>query len=249
VLALILCASLSQAPKVAVVPSPSLNVPARRVADLTHSLMEMIDSNGMQAAESQGTCENRACLISNAKNLNAVAVISVAFAAVGKDTVVDLEALTTTDGKSIAQTTFTVRGDGHVLTIEASSFVNDVRRALPTQKETSQEPPKKDPNLEPEHSREPPEVVTPNKGSLVPGFVAAGITLAAGTVAGVFGVLGLTENSRLHEHHDGEVVSQATYDSLVQLRDSSNSHFTIGAIVLGAAVALAVTTIILFVTN
>lgn len=130
VLTLVLCLALGQAPKVVVVQTSNLGVPAKRTVELTQLLLDLMKAEKLDAVESKTACNGGACVIATAKRAETAGAISVNFASVGKDAVMDLESLSASDGKAIAQTTFTVKSTDSKLPFEALAFLADTRRAL-----------------------------------------------------------------------------------------------------------------------
>jgi hypothetical protein len=130
-LALVITAALAQGPlqQVAVVHASKAGVAPKRVTALLQELLEIIRANGLEPVATRGRCEDRACLTNIGRELRAEAIVSVTFASVGRDTVVDIECIKTSDEKTLAQETFTVR-EGKPLSIEATTFMHDVMVAL-----------------------------------------------------------------------------------------------------------------------
>ena len=246
-IALALCAVLSQAPvqKVAVVSPSDLGIPARRAAELVKNLVDVIRSVGLEPVEARQPCDNRACLIATGKELKAVAVISVAFAAVGKDVVVDLEGVQTSDGHKLAQTTFTVRsGEARPLTIDASAFVSDVKQALPpspAQPLASDTP--KSSHVKPEATPREPDLTEPSEPSSrqPPYAFLVATTSVFAVAAATFWIV-----ARVEQNGIPATASLATQHDWDGLRDQANRNYSIGWGAAGVAIAAAATTLILY---
>jgi hypothetical protein len=190
VLALVFTLTLAQTP-VALVQSSNFGVPARRTAELTHALSELIKLQGLTPIEASRPCENRECVVSVAKELKTTAVMSLAFALVGKDTLLDIEALQVSDEKSIAQATFKVPAGSALPAIETTQFLVTFKAALPSDvpKQAAVVPePKKDETAAPVATvtQPPPASSGP---SLVPGITLGAAAVVAGAVSlAVFGI-------------------------------------------------------------
>lgn len=106
-LSLVLCAVVAQGPslRVAVVRGSNLGFDA----DLVQSVEQLATLDGLEVVAGLEACADQQCLLDTAAALKAAAVISGSLAALGRDTVMDLECLQLPDGASIAQTMFTVR--------------------------------------------------------------------------------------------------------------------------------------------
>ena len=237
-LAVALWLTLAQAPaqKIAVVPSANLGVPPKRAAELMKSFVELVRSEGLEPFEAH-PCDGRACVIAAAKEAHATAAVSIAFAAVGKDTIIDLECLAE-DGKSLDQTTFTVRGGETKLTIEASSFINEVKRKLP-QPSTSQPPPPHDgqsvSTLDP--PAQPPESIeATHLRSRVIGISAAVAAALAGGGSLAFAIVSQNQLKAFPAR-------AANPDDWLAPRDIQRRNLTLAWVTCGVAAALAATAI------
>lgn len=202
-LALLAAALLAQ-PPVAVVQTSNFGVPAKRAGELTRALGELMKKQGMQPIEVQGTCEDHACMLAKAGEVKAVAVISIAFAIVGKDTLLDLEALRTRDQASLAQATFKVPPNSSLRPGETAAFLEKIEMAVkpavvaepvkePQTPPSKVEPPKSEPPL----TAVPPEAVveeSESSRSLAPPIVLGVVGVAAGVASAV--LLGFAR----HEH-------------------------------------------------
>jgi hypothetical protein len=191
VLALVVTLTLAQTP-VALVQSSNFGVPARRTAELTHALSELIKLQGLTPIEASRPCDSRACVVSVAKELKATAVMSLAFAMVGKDTLLDVEALQVSDEKSLAAATFKVPVGASLPAVETTQFLVTFKGALPsdTPKQATVVPETK--TEEPTHVSTSTASASSGGRSMVPGIVVGAAAVVAGAVA--FSILGVAES-------------------------------------------------------
>ncbi len=245
-----MCAALAQAPqKIAVVHGSNLGVSAKRVADVSRLLLEVLKAEKLEPLESKLPCEDPACLLATAKELGTAAVVSMSFAPLSKDTIVSLEALDAA-GKQLAQQTFTLKASDTKLPQEARAFAQAVRRELEappavvakddTPKETKLVPPPKTaeppPELvveRPEHSRAP--AIAVGVGAVAVG-VAAVILLALASGESAEANRTVAPGLAAHPRPEAE-----------RLIDSANTKYTASMATGIGAAALAVTSMVLFV--
>jgi hypothetical protein len=257
VLALLAAAMLAQ-PPVALVQSSNFGVPARRAADLTHTLAEMFRKQGLNPVEVTGTCEDHPCLLAKAAEVKAVAVISIAFAVVGKETLVDLEALRTRDEAALAQATFKLPANSSLRPGETAAFIEKIEMAVkpslvaePVKEPT---PPRAEPHLTPPPQPEPvaPVVEAPveNQPSHVPVYTVGAATLLSAAVSGTFLGLALAQGAQVHDSistdASGVQVSTLMMTVAKQKIVLENRYLTYAAVVGGVAGALLVTTLVMW---
>ena len=239
-LSLMVCAALAQAPvKVAVLQSSNLGVAAKRTDELTLQLIALMRANGLEPLESSLPCQNRVCVVAAAKQLEAPAVVSAAFALVGKEVVMDLECIGVDDGKTLVQTTFTSTSTDLKLEPEALKFVYDVKTEVTKVSAVAE---LKSPTLVPEPNPTPNPVtgiVEPAPHSRVPGALLGGAAVALGAVSIAFAVIGLDQRNRVWSSPDA-MHSSLTMPQAEQLVFSSNTNFSIGSILGGVATGLLV---------
>ena len=252
-LSVLLCAALSQAPtKVAVVHGSSVGVAAKRVAEGSQLLLQELQAQGVEPVESKLPCDSRPCVVAAGRELGQPAVISISFAPVGRDTVMDLECLRVFDGRTLAQMTFTLRASDTELPSAASSFVSTVKVTLRSAAVTGATPPAKKPDApveakltpadapreslmaeQPAHSRAP--AIAVGAGAVVVGLVAV-VLVALATNDASEANRTVAPGMAAHSRADAEA-----------LRSSANSKYT-GALGAGlGAGALALTSLVLFV--
>jgi hypothetical protein len=236
----VLCALLAQAQplKLAVVQGSNLGVPEARAADLTRSVVELARLEGLDAAAVEPPCPGQACALEAAREHGADALVSVGFAALGRDAVMDLDARTIT-GELLAQLTVTVRGTLKAnLLFEHQPFLRKVKRALGGEVTEPEPPLIATPRVEPQPPAAPPQVAaaprSPSKVPYVTGAAALGAAVASAVLFGV----NVNEQPRLRSDVlPRELVPQAVaYDDRTTLATS---------LLIGAGVAL-VLTIVLF---
>jgi hypothetical protein len=244
VVALLVAVTLAQAP-VALVQTSNFGVPPKRVAELTHELGELLKLHGMTPIEVKGTCEDRVCLIASGKDVGADAVISLGFATVLKDTLVDMQALLVESDKTLKPVTFKIAPGASMPSLETTQFLVALKNILPPPPLELKAPP---PTLTPPPSvelatpRAPPPSV-PLISSRTPAFVASGAAIAAGISALILEALAIADKHTLD--------NQPPYSSLTEtqglaLRNRSNGCFT-GALVTSiSAAALIALAIVLF---
>jgi hypothetical protein len=257
VLALLAAAVLAQ-PPVALVQSSNFGVPARRAADLTHTLAEMLRKQGLNPVEVTGTCEDHPCLLAKAAEVKAVAVISIAFAVVGKETLIDLEALRTRDEAALAQATFKLPANSGLRPGETGAFIEKIEMAVqpsvvaePVKEPT---PPKEEPHVTPPARPEPvqPLVEAPveSEPSHLPVYVVGAATLLSAAVSGTFLGLALAQgaqvNGSITTDASGAQVSMLMRTVAQQKIALENRYLTYAAVVGGIAAALLVTTLVMW---
>lgn len=256
-LTLVLCAALSQNPRVAVVQSSNLGVSPKRSAELTNQLVDLLISEKLDPIDTKVACDNRACLVAAGKKLGAVVVISVALAALGKETVMDLEAVLVDDTKSLSQTTFTAKPGVPALPFEAVSFAADLRRVLgsstppSTPKVAVQDDAPKTPALTPEPTPPKPELVTepatPSK-SLAPGIALGAGAVVAGVVALVmYGIGEPKRRDAVAVDPSGSSMSIHTRSEAEGLASSANILLNMAGTLGITAGALALASMLMFV--
>lgn len=132
----VVCAVLAQAPqplplRLVVIQGSNLGVAPARAAELTRTVIELARLEGMDAAAVEAPCSGQQCLVEAARENGADAVVSVTFAALGKDAVMDLDCRTAGTGEVIAQSTLTVRAATQAeLVFEHLPFLRRVKRLL-----------------------------------------------------------------------------------------------------------------------
>lgn len=252
-LTLVLGLALAQAPKVVVVQSSNLGVSAKRAGELTQLLLDVLAAEKVEAVESKTSCESRVCVIATAKRAGAAGAISLNFASLGKDAVMDLESVDVSNGKAIAQTTFTAKSTDTKLPFEALAFVADTRRALPV---PAAAPPKVAENDAPKQTSVTPADPPPSSpvtaeasSSPVPG-VRVGLligTVAVGAAALAMLFAGMAANQEADRTEPGDptrsVHSRAGAQGWV---DVANFRWTVAGGLGTAAAALAVASVLTF---
>ncbi len=251
-LALVLGLALSQAPKVVVVQTSNLGVSAKRTGELTQLLLELLKAEKLDAVEAKTACDNRVCVIATAKRLEGAVAVSVAFASLGKDAVMDLESILLSDGKPIGQTTFTSKAADTKLPFEALAFVADTRRGVPApppSKVAASDAPK-DTRLTPPPAEAPPSApVTAESSSAVPG-VRIGL-LAATAVAGIASLvllfLAVNDNQQANATDPaGSMMAKLTRAQATARINDANQKYTVSAALGGATAALAIAAVVTF---
>jgi hypothetical protein len=257
VLTFFACVLMAQAPpqKTAVVQGGNVGVSTKRLGELNRGLVELLKAPWLEPVASKSPCESRDCVLAAGKALDAKVVVSVAFALVGKETVVDIEALQGSDGRSLATATFTL-GAGKLLSApDLAGFLKQLKDALGTPlKEAPAEEPLKSAEPAPADTAvRPPKVAVAQSSSsfVVPVTLGAG-TLVAGAIAGVLGFEGVTAHASL----DAQIratgsngYADITMDHAQQTLAPANNLFT-GSLITGCvAGALAVLAIVLFLIN
>jgi hypothetical protein len=254
VLALVVTLTLAQTP-VALVQSSNFGVPARRTAELTHALSELLKLQGFTPVEASRPCENRACVLAVAKELKSTAVMSLAFALVGKDTLLDVEALQLSDEKSIAQATFKVPAGSSLPAIETTQFLVTFKAALPSdvpkQATVVPEPKKSEPVAPVEVTQAPPPSAASHL-SPAPGIALGVAAVVAGAVSlGFLGAgIGDEQGPRGTEFpvtNDPKMHTTLTQPQWQMYVDSANSNYTWSGVLGGVAGALAVAAVVLLI--
>ncbi|MBL8950632.1 MAG: hypothetical protein JNK82_07645 [Myxococcaceae bacterium] len=252
-LTLVVGLALAQAPKVVVVETSNLGVPAKRTAELTQLLVELFKTEKVDAVVAKVGCADRTCVVAAAKKLEAAAAVSLAFAALGKDAVMDLESVEVADGNPIAQTTFTVKGADTKLPFEGLAFVADTRRGLPAPAPASvaQADAPKQTTVTP---TEPPPAqpaanATASSSSAMTGvriglFAAA---VAVGVTSLVFLILALSDHQKSQATTEpGGSRSPLMREEANGLVSSANQKYTLSAALGGTTAALAAAAFITF---
>ena len=249
VLHALLLAALAQAPgpRLIVVQGPNLGVHAMRASELLDAMAELARLDGFDATVSPKTCGDRVCLLEVARAEKADAVLSVSFAAVGRDAVMDLDCRDSIAGASIAQLTFTVRANTRSdLVMEPVPFLRQLKSAL---METPSLPPEartEAPKLEAPVCPKPapPVVVAPppprprSARSFVP-FVTGAFSLASAVAAGVLLGVNSVESQSLARSMRGGLIPATRVESALAIDERNNT--AIGLFVgAGAAVVLTV---------
>jgi hypothetical protein len=220
----------------ALVQSSNFGVPPKRAAELTHELGELLKLQGLKPVLAATPCDNHACLIASARELKAGVVISMGFAMVVKETLVDVEALQVSDEKSLTTATFKIQAGSSFPAIETTQFLVTLKGLLPAAVAT--EPPKKEPKkeavLEPafEQKNELPPVreePTPSRAWLVPPVLLGIGALASGAISlGFLGsaaqeanVAGAAIDGHIHNGH-----ADIPYAQAQQMLGPANDDYT-----------------------
>lgn len=252
-LSTLLCVALSQEPtKVAVVHSSNLGVSAKRVAEVTQLLRDLLAAQQLEVVESKLPCENRGCLTTTAVELGTDAVISIAFAPIGKDIVTDLECVRAADGKTVAQRTFTLKAADVALPPEASEFALAVKSAplkAPAEPRVVEKQPDapKDTKLTPAVQPQEPELIVERpQHSRAPAITVgvAAIVVAAG--AAVLLALANTDANEANRQRSPGIAAHTREESLA-LASQANTKYTASLVTGIGAGLLAATAMVLFV--
>ena len=255
-LSLVLCAALSQTPqKVAIAYSSNLGVSAKRAADISAALLDLLIAEGLNPVQSRVPCEDRSCVVYAAKELDASAVISIAFAALGKDTVVDLECMWP-DGTQLAQKNFTVGAGDVKLPADVRAFAAAVKQGIaagPPKAAVAEPPPPvvendkpKEQKLIPKDEDPPPELIVERpERSRVPGAVVGAGAIAVGVTAVILMALAAADANEANRTVGPGMAAHPRAEA-EQLRDSANLKYSASLSAGIAAGALAVTSIVLF---
>jgi hypothetical protein len=250
VLALLTAVALSQTP-VALVQSSNFGVPAQRISDLTRALAEVIDAAKLVPVAATSPCEKRACIFTTARQLKARVVISLAFASVGKDTLVDAEALDVNDEKSLAQATLKAPSATSLQAGETSKFVAALKDAIAAL--AAADKPKE--AIEPHNDAAPPPVdVTPPKQpeentghSHAPSFVLAALSAVGLGVGVTCGALGLSNINEVYGPYNNNEPVQHTRAASQVFIDQGNTFYKVADVSYAVAGALFVTAVLLFI--
>lgn len=243
----LLLAALAQAPgpKLIVVQGANLGVHEMRASELLEAVAELARLDGFDASVSPKTCSDRLCLIEVAHADKADAVLSVAFAAVGRDAVMDLDGRDGVAGASIAQLTFTVRANTRSdLVMEPVPFLRQLKRALmetpplPGARAETLVPPCPDPVAQVVQA--PPAARPRSASSFVP-FVTGAFSLASAVAGGVLlGVNGLEAQS-LSRATRGGLIPATRVESAIAIDERNNAAI---GLLLGAGAAALLTVVL-----
>lgn len=249
-LTLVVFAALAQPPqKIAVVHGSNLGVSAKRVADASLLLLDVLKAEKLEPIESRLPCEDRACLLATAKELGTAAVMSMSFAPLSKDTIVSLEAWDAA-GRQLSHQTFTLKGADTKLPAEARTFAQAVRKELEappavvakddTPKETKLVPP-------PETGEPPPELIVERpERSRAPAIAVGAGAVAVGVAAVILLALASGESAEANRTV-GPMMAAHPKPEADRLISSANTKYTASMATGIGAAALAVTSMVLFV--
>jgi hypothetical protein len=249
---------MAQAPpqKAVVVQGGNVGVPAKRLLELNRGLIELLRAPWLEPTESKAPCDSPPCVLAAGKALEASIVLSVAYAMVGKETVVDIEALQLTDGRSLATATFTLGAGKSLTAADVAGFAKQLKDALATPlKEPAPDEPLKSaqPAAEqPAFSPAKPVVVQPSPWRVAP--IAFGIgAVVVGAAAAVLAFEGVSQRDALDQQilataPDG-MHANITQAHAQQILAPANNLFTGGLVAACAAGALAVLAVVLFLIN
>ena len=238
----VLCVVFAQTQpvKLVVVEGSNLGVPEARAAELTRSVVELARLEGFDAAAVQPDCPAQQCYLEAARGNGADAVISVGFAALGRDAVMDLDCRASASGEPLAQMTLTIRATTQAdLVFEHLPFLRQVKRAL-----TAPEPPKVVEKPCPAPPPQPPPapvvIEAPRPASRLP-YVTGALGLAAAVAGGVL----LAVNGTELQHLQAVVHNGVTPNQHVPSAVAYDERLWLGTgLLIGAGVALALTLVI-----
>lgn len=246
----LLFAALAQAPgpKLIVVQGSNLGVHELRASELVEAVAELARLDGFDASVSPKTCTDRLCLLEVARAEKADAVLSVGFAAVGRDAVMDLDCRESAAGASIAQLTFTVRANTRAdLVMEPVPFLRQLKASL---METPALPAAAAENLEPKAAACPDPVVqvvqapppprSRSASSFVP-FITGAFSVASAVAGGVLlGVNGIEAQS-LSRSIRGGLIPSTRVESAIAIDERNN---TAVGLLIGAGCAALLTVVL-----
>ena len=243
-----LCLSLALAalpPRVALMTSSRVNVSERDAARLNARLSAELKEAGLGVLEVNLPCQgNLACLQAQGRGVDVEAVVSITLAGGPRQVAIDVETVSVRTATSIDQRSFAWNHKQPLESI-APSIAECARgiaaKVLATRPvELSKDAPTKV-ELMPAPLAAPPALTAPAV-SRVPEAITGGAAVALGIAAAVLSGLAVDQQTRLA----AEPPYALTLEQATARRDAANGMYTAAAVTGGAAGALALTTLTLF---
>jgi hypothetical protein len=238
VVALLLSSLLAQSPDVGLTLSVAVRVPKERQSALLDQVARELSGAGLSLKRLDTICAgDEACLSGVARNQKLPVLVAAALSAAGRETLIDLEALTGDDPRPFTHVTLTIgkQLDENVKTA-LRLFAADVKQRLaPPQVVKPPDAPLKTEVVPPPKEPPPPlaEPLPPEPAKSRVGPLALGIgAVAAGAVSAGFGLAGNGSIQESQRNVDG--VSPYTRQQANDLRQQGNTQLSVA---LGTGIA------------
>lgn len=242
--ALWLALALTAAPRVALMTGSRVGVSEQEAAQLTEALSSQLKASGLTVVEVNLPCQSDAvCLQKQGRDVGVEAVITVALASGPRQIAIDVETLLVATASSIDQRSLSWKNKARVESLEPqlSACAAEIAARV-----ISQHPPDAPLKvaLTPQATPLPPVLIAPAAPviSRAPELITGGAALALGVVAAVLTGVAANQQAALAA---APPFSLTRAEATAQ-RDAANGTYTAAGITGGAAGALALTSITLF---